>query len=244
MMFNVPKEYKSLVIALIGSLGFVISAIGVLLVNLSQEFVPIPCFLSAFFILLNLVSIILGVFYIATKSIKLNPKNIIINTSAILLSVATVSFVVSLFTHGRPSLSKEIICSSRLMNIHRALCIYANENKDCCPTAEKWCDLLMQKTDVSKESFKCPNDKKGPSSFALNPNANLNSQSEMVLVFEARLGWNQNGGRELLNKENHKGKGASILYVSGYVEFVREEDLKKLNWGIKAKEPNRMRDIK
>ena len=54
--------------------------------------------------------------------------------------------------------------------------------------------------------------------------------SNVVLLFESKQGWNRYGGPELLAPENHRGKGCNILFNSGRVRFVREEEFPKLKW--------------
>jgi len=74
------------------------------------------------------------------------------------------------------------------------------------------------------------------SHFALNPKAEPNSPGDVVLLFSTKGGWNQFGGPEILGTENYrkaKHEGAYILFNSGRIEFVKPEDLGKLNWGNK-----------
>ena len=54
---------------------------------------------------------------------------------------------------------------------------------------------------------------------------------DVVVLFEAKAGWNQFGGPEILTTENHKGKGCTILFNNLHAEFVKTEQLGDLNWG-------------
>jgi hypothetical protein len=53
---------------------------------------------------------------------------------------------------------------------------------------------------------------------------------KMVLLFETKAGWNQSGEDELLTTENHEGRGCSILFNNGRVQFVSKERFGDLMW--------------
>jgi len=50
--------------------------------------------------------------------------------------------------------------------------------------------------------------------------------------------WNQAGGPGMLTAENHKDKGANILFADGSVRWIPKEDFNNLNWGQETTEPN------
>jgi prepilin-type processing-associated H-X9-DG protein/prepilin-type N-terminal cleavage/methylation domain-containing protein len=77
------------------------------------------------------------------------------------------------------------------------------------------------------------------SHFAINPNAEPNSPANVVLLFSTKGGWNQSGGPELLTFDNHRGRGANVLFNDGHVEFVKPEDAGKLKW--KAEDANKVK---
>jgi len=77
------------------------------------------------------------------------------------------------------------------------------------------------------------------SHYALNPNAKPNGPSDIVLLFSSKGGWNQFGGPEILNSENHLSRGRRgcyILFNDGRVKWVKAKDIGKLNWGTAGKE--------
>ena len=77
----------------------------------------------------------------------------------------------------------------------------------------------------------CPSAGEGRSHYAMNPNCKPDSPDDMVLLFETKSGWNQNGGPELFNFDNHDPKGGCILLNDGTVKFIRtKEELNKLRW--------------
>jgi hypothetical protein len=67
--------------------------------------------------------------------------------------------------------------------------------------------------------------------YALNPNCEPNSPPDMVLLFEAKPGWNQHGGPELFTFDNHDPRGGCVVLNDGTVRFIRtEEELNALRW--------------
>lgn len=130
-------------------------------------------------------------------------------------------------------IDNRIACANNLRALRRALLIYANDYDDEYPTADQWCDLLLQyeSDHVTEEMFVCPSAEAGRSHYAINPNVtDASCPPDMVLLFEARAGWNQFGGPELLAPENHQGEGSHILFHDGHVEFVESERFDELRW--------------
>jgi prepilin-type processing-associated H-X9-DG protein len=117
-----------------------------------------------------------------------------------------------------------------LAGLEKAMQMYANSNEGKYPTADKWCDLLLERNLLTEKQFICRNAGEGKCHYAMNPNCGPNSPSDMVLLFESRAGWNQSGGPELLAPENHGDKGCNILFNDGHVDFVKKEELGKLKW--------------
>ena len=119
----------------------------------------------------------------------------------------------------------------RMIEIARAMRLYANEHDNQYPAASQWCDLLYKYTNIGEEEW-C-NERYH---YALNPNCEPNSPPDMVLLFETKGGWNKSGGLEILSYENHYVKGCNILFNDGHVEFVKPKKLSKLKWGNKQEE--------
>jgi prepilin-type processing-associated H-X9-DG protein len=129
---------------------------------------------------------------------------------------------------------RSMMCSSNLAGLGKAMLVYSQDNDDKYPTADKWCDLLMEYCDVPKKMFVCPDGKKAKCHYALNPNAEPNSPSDTVLLFETAGGeLNQVGGLELISADNHNGDGVNVGFVDTHVEFWRTDGLEKLKWGAK-----------
>ncbi|MHC4737823.1 MAG: DUF4190 domain-containing protein [Planctomycetota bacterium] len=131
-------------------------------------------------------------------------------------------------------------CAANLRAIGCAMLIYTTG--DYAMPAENWCDILIEFGNIRKNKIeirkwlKCPAHKNGRCHYAINPNAPLRSPPDVVLLFESKDGWNQAGGKELLTVDNHGGKGFNIVFNDLHVEFVKLEDLDKLNWGNEQKQ--------
>jgi prepilin-type processing-associated H-X9-DG protein len=89
--------------------------------------------------------------------------------------------------------AQRTVCATNLRGLAVAMTVYANDYDDTLP-AEDWCDLLIEKADVSPKSFVCPDSDavEGESSYALNENlAGMNSKKmppDVVLFFETDKG--------------------------------------------------------
>jgi hypothetical protein len=196
--------------------------------------------LSAF-IITGIAAIILGIVAlvkIRKSSGQLKGKGLAvagIGISIIVLGMATCGFL------RLRNITQRIVCQDNLGDLFSAMFIYAIDNDDKFPTPSKWCDLLVEHTKLTKESFRCPSASKGPCNYAINKNVEklgLNSSPGMVLLFETHPGWNQSGGPEILTTENHnlyiggrnRGPGCNVLCGDGHAEFIKKEDLKDLQW--------------
>ena len=189
-----------------------------------------------------LPAIILGI--IALVQISKRPQQLKGNGFAIAgISIASVMFfliIPVMIAILMPALAStrqiayQMICGENLSGLGKAMMVYTSDNNDRYPAPERWCDLLIEHTDLNKDTLKCPNDEVGPCSYAINKNIeNLTvdgAPPDMVLLFEATSGWNQAGGPELLTTDHHYGEGCHILCIDGYVEFVKPQDLEKLKW--------------
>lgn len=225
------KRYLYPIILIAGSwLLFLFSAILISL-NFNFSFV-LSFFFWCLFFSLNLIAIIYGIFLLF-RHLSLIEKSFF----KILALLVSVLFLGLFIIFGYISLTfistipSEDLCRSNLNGLGQIMKLYSDEFNRY-PAKEKWCDMLIQKEGISLKFFKCPNDKKGPSSYALNPNAEPNSPGNIVLIFEAKPGWNQYGGKELLNPDNHKGTSSNILFKNGRVEFINKKDFWRLNWGV------------
>ncbi len=138
------------------------------------------------------------------------------------------------------SISPRMVCGSNLSALGKAMFIYANDNNDKYPTADKWCDLLIEHTDVTEKQLVCygalKQKNKSRCHYALNPNCEPNSSPDLVLLFDSKGGWNLSGGPELLTTENHEGDGCNILFNDGHVAFITLKGVPELKWKDEQKE--------
>lgn len=127
------------------------------------------------------------------------------------------------------------VCANNLRQLGLSIQMYADENSQKYPTADKWCDLLKPYY-KAENILVCPSAGYGQCHYAINPHAEPNSPPDMVLLFETHPGWNQTGGTEILSTENHQGDGCNIIYVDRHIQFVRTKDLKNLRWTTRENE--------
>ena len=129
-------------------------------------------------------------------------------------------------------------CAWNIKRLYTAGPLYRRD-VESYPEANQWCDAIMQDRDSTpyvsdkkmRETFKCPSAGKGECHYAMNPNCEPNSPSDMVLLFETKAGWNQHGGPGLFTFDNHDPPGGCVLLNDGTVKFIRtKEELQKLRW--------------
>jgi len=109
-------------------------------------------------------------------------------------------------------ISFRMVCGTNLSGLGKAMLIYANDYDDKFPTPSKWCDLLIEHAEVTRETFRCKGAPKGPCNYAMNKNIEklgISAPPDMVLLFETHACWNQAGGPEILTTDNHQGEGNS-----------------------------------
>jgi hypothetical protein len=112
---------------------------------------------------------------------------------------------------------------------------HEGEDKTCLPCSE-WCDALLQKRtpgmqEAIRKSWACHSAGERKCDFAMNADWDVNSPLDTVLLFEAKAGWNQCGGPELVTFDNHDPRGGLVLLNDGTVKFIRTaEELRQLRW--------------
>lgn len=166
-----------------------------------------------------------------------NRKGVIFAILAVALGIVTASMSFSDYQRYETGfLPCRMKCSLNLMKLSRGLFTYAAESDEQFPTSSSWCDLMLQSGHVNRKHLICKgakiNGDKGPCHYAINPNAGLNSNPDLVLVFETEGGWNKHGERELLTLKNHDGKGCNVLFADGHVEWIKAKDVNTLKWEV------------
>lgn len=126
-------------------------------------------------------------------------------------------------------------CQMTLRNLAGIMIEYQHGN-NTSPVPDKWCDVLYEyKKKKSPDHnfehyFICPGVRKGRCTFALNSKVKKDSPDDVVWLFDSYVGWNLNGGKELLNPDNHDGKGCNVLFCGGKIDFVETEKFDELKW--------------
>lgn len=134
--------------------------------------------------------------------------------------------------------AQRVVCSTNMKALSTAMMVYMNDYDEKYPTPELWCDLLIQKADVSPKSLQCPLDPEGSFSYAINKNVYGiepgQVPAQMVVLFEADLGRNGVGGPEdiAFRHDQHGQYGCNIAYADGHVEFVIEDRIADLQWTV------------
>lgn len=130
-------------------------------------------------------------------------------------------------------LGPKMACGTNLSRLGKAMLLYANDYDDKFPTASSWCDLLLERSGVSRTMFQCEGAGEGKCNYAINKyvvGTTTNASTDTVVLFETNAGWNQVGGPEILTIDNHQGLGCNVLFLDSHVEFVEAAQIPKLRW--------------
>jgi len=132
------------------------------------------------------------------------------------------------------TIARRIVCSVNLKTLSSQCLYHASEKSWPSPD---WCDIL-QMYNFDLDDFKCPIDKIGPCSYAMNENIPVDVGElppDLVLLFESAPGWNQIGGVDDVVTDRHGKPGANIAFADGHIEFVKTEDIPTLRWRVEQK---------
>jgi len=133
--------------------------------------------------------------------------------------------------------AQQIQCMNQVKQLNLALVMYANDNHDRLPPADKWCDLIKPYTGGSTAVYHCPSQPAGSCSYALN--AGLANQTlptdppivmKTVLLFCSSEGWNRAGGSESVTPHQHSPRSVTVGFVDGHVEVTRLDRLPSFVW--------------
>jgi len=201
-------------------MGFVFGRVGEILV------------MAGFFV--SFIAFWLGVFaLIMIRHKKQKRISYVIALCAILLASLPFLWTIFLISRSLRAKKQKIACCSNIRKICVALYNYSNDYNDKLPTADAWCDLLVDYLERPDEVFKCPLSEQGSCTYALNRNI-INSNyssipSNIILLFEAKPGWNQVGTAELWSNTTHYNYN-TIGFSDGRVECVYKKSLDTLRW--------------
>ena len=195
---------------------------------------PFTCFISAIpAIILGIVALV-KISKSAGQSKGVGPAIAGIALPVVLLPVVAILMGILMPALARTrQIAFRMVCGTNMSGLGRAMLIYNNDH-DSLPTSSKWCDLLIEHSDVDPAMFLCKGAIEGPCNYAMNKNVENfdtgNAPHDMVALFETRPGWNQVGGPEILTTDNHQGEGCNVLFIDNSVRFIKTRDLDKLKW--------------
>jgi hypothetical protein len=131
----------------------------------------------------------------------------------------------------RQKSADSLLCTINLKKLEMVMNEYVKESGGSYPDPARWCDLLVKQFGLTPDYFVCPPATKARSNYAMNPNCTPGSPNDVVLLFEAKGGWNQHGGPELMAFDNRGDGKCHVLLKYGIVALVTREEADKLNWG-------------
>lgn len=128
--------------------------------------------------------------------------------------------------------AQTISCVNNMKQIGLGIRLYANDNGDKFPTANRWCDLVLN--DVgSPKVFVCPSAQDGQRChYAFNAKLDGKKDGEVdpqtVMIFETSPGWNKTGGKADLILRHRRTYVVGM--ADGSVQQVSEAGLSRLRW--------------
>ncbi|MFA5252664.1 MAG: hypothetical protein WC454_08795 [Phycisphaerae bacterium] len=135
------------------------------------------------------------------------------------------SYNVSLGDEIRGEHQLALSASENMTLLFQEAISYARKNQGRLPSADNWCDELLELGNVTKETFKNSEIENNVCDFAFNRNiSGLEIDSipkNVIIFFEANGGWNLNGDDKLLNEIHAKRRWAiGVMFVDGvYGEY-------------------------
>jgi prepilin-type processing-associated H-X9-DG protein len=134
------------------------------------------------------------------------------------------------------ALAQRRVCATNMRGLGTAMMVYTNDYGRKFPTADQWCDLLIEYADVDPKSFQCKPGAGGEFSYGFNENLDGlgfdDASADTVMLFEIVGGRNVVGGPELLSTERHNNEGCNIVFADGHAQFVQTHQLGDLKWMV------------
>lgn len=185
-------------------------------------------------LIVSIMTALLGIakFFICIS--KKNKKQVLYSCIMVFMSFFSVFTTIRFIQHNSFA-HKVKLCQIQLRNLFGAMTVYHHEY-GIYPTADQWCDLVsenMKKNEPGYDfshRFHCAGGEKGSCNYAMNSNVTKGSNEEIVLIFDSFLGWNQHGQQEMINFNNHEGKGANVLFTNGKIKFIPNDKIDTLQW--------------
>jgi hypothetical protein len=129
--------------------------------------------------------------------------------------------------------ARAVMCMSHMKELGLGFAIYADQNSERLPDAERWADALRDGGMVTEKVFQCPAAPGHRCAYAFNRNMSggeWQADADAVVLIESARGWNGTvGGPQDVGPPNHR-DGYNVLYNDGRVERVAAEALDRLRW--------------
>lgn len=128
-----------------------------------------------------------------------------------------------------------VACMNNVRQLNLGLLMYAGDNGEAFPPADRWCDASMKYVNAEKP-FRCAAEPDQRSSYALNAKVagkkttDIKEPARTVLVFGCAGGWNQAGGPELASPHQHAAGGVTVGFADGHTEVLPTDRLASLVW--------------
>ncbi len=212
-----PKTSRLAVVAFLLSLSFVWLIILVWLTLAIERFVGIDflSFIWGILFALAFASVpaaiifgILALVMIKNSEVELSGKGYAIAGISIATFIIVAGVLMSFYTRNVRSNAYRILCGANLRGFGKAMQVYSDDSQGRYPSADSWCDLLIEHTGVSPRQFVCKASfaHLGESSYAINRNVASRKRSEIapdvVVLFESNLGREEGEREELLSSRS------------------------------------------
>lgn len=195
-------------------------------------------------LILFVSAISLSLAFISIWQIEKRKKILKGKTLAVLVAlISLLLFFTVLMQRRIRSIPYPMLCAEQLRNLGLSMAVYVEENSGRYPTADKWCDLLLENTNITDDDFLCPSTFWPVGSYGFNRSLDGKSINEVlpdtVLLFEVEYGKNISGGPELVASNKHYNDWTNILFADYHVNFIDRKDVEKLRWNVPIqKDPN------
>ena len=164
-------------------------------------------------LLCGLTGIILGIIALAqgTSRKGLAVAGIVTGTAGPVLMIALVVAMVLPALNRAKEQARQTICQLNLNSISSSIFFYAADNNDAYPPNLQ---ILIDTAAMPKKMLQCPSAKSGRDCdyFYFPPPKTEEGLYEIRLVMACDF------------KDNHKGKGRSVLFADGYTQWMSEQD--------------------
>ncbi len=171
------------------------------------------------------VSFVLGIIACIVIAMNKNMKGYGYTITPICLGSLFILSAGLMLVHAqyRTRREKVIRPAYNLRQLGKVISQYAEDHSGHLPTANKWCDLLLEyDPNLSKRNFKHPLREDWDCNFAFNKNLDglrLDGiPDDTVLLFEADGNWNLNGGPELLATRRTEHGYIEVLFTNQTVQ--------------------------